>query len=58
MRKRLMGCLAGGVVGFCIGPLLSGMLGLSPLVTLGASTSGGIAIGYVATTLADVFMGA
>jgi len=57
MRKRLMGCIAGGVVGFCLASLVNFDLGLSPALALVAWSMAGIAFGYVVTMLADVFIG-
>jgi hypothetical protein len=57
MRKRLMGCIAGGVVGFCLASLVNFDLGLSPALALTAWSMAGIAFGYVVTMLADVFIG-
>jgi hypothetical protein len=56
MRKRLIGCLTGGVLGFVVATLVNGSLGLSPAVASGACTLAGVAVGYVATTLFDVFL--
>ena len=57
MRRRLGGCIAGGVLGLCLTTLVNEMLGLPPVLALGASLTAGIAFGYVVTTLADVFIG-
>lgn len=57
MRKRLGGCIAGGVLGLCLTTVVNGSLGLPPALGLGASLTAGIAFGYVVTTLADVFIG-
>jgi hypothetical protein len=56
MRKRLIGCLTGGVLGFVVATLMNGSLGLSPAVASGACSLAGAAVGYVATTLFDVFL--
>jgi hypothetical protein len=57
MRKRLGGCIAGGVLGLCLTSLVNSSLGLPPTLALGASLTAGIGFGYVVTTLADVFIG-
>jgi hypothetical protein len=57
MRKRLAGCIAGGLLGLCLTSLINGSLGLPPAVALGACSAAGMAFGYVVTTLADVFIG-
>lgn len=57
MRKRLGGCIAGGVLGLCLTSLINGSLGLPPAIALGACSAAGIGFGYVVTTLADVFIG-
>jgi hypothetical protein len=57
MRKRLGGCIAGGVLGLCLTSLVNGSMGLPPAIALGACSAAGIGFGYVVTTLADVFIG-
>jgi hypothetical protein len=57
MRRRLGGCIAGGVLGLCFASLVNSSLGLPPAIALGASITAGIGFGYVVTTLADVFIG-
>jgi hypothetical protein len=57
MRRRLAGCIAGGVLGLCLTSLVNSSLGLPPALALGASLMAGMAFGYVITTLADVFIG-
>jgi hypothetical protein len=57
MRRRLAGCIAGGVLGLCLTTLVNGSLGLPPALGLAASLTAGIGFGYVVTTLADVFIG-
>jgi hypothetical protein len=57
MRKRLGGCIAGGVLGVCLASLINASLGLPPTLALGACSAAGIGFGYVVTTLADVFIG-
>jgi hypothetical protein len=57
MRRRLAGCIAGGVLGLCLTSLINGSLGLPPAIALGVCTAAGITFGYVVTTLADVFIG-
>ena len=57
MRKRLMGCIAGGVLGFCLASAVNPALGLSPALALAACSIAGVGFGYIVTTLADVFIG-
>ena len=57
MRKRLVGCAAGGALGFGLASAINLNLGLSPVLALAAFSIIGIALGYVLTTLADVFIG-
>jgi hypothetical protein len=57
MRRRLAGCIAGGVLGLCLTSLINSSLGLPPAIAFGACLAAGMAFGYVVTTLADVFIG-
>ena len=57
MRRRLMGCVAGGVLGFGLASAVNPNLGLSPVLALAACSIVGIAFGYVLTIFADVFIG-
>jgi len=57
MRRRLGGCIAGGVLGLCLTTVVNGSLGLPPAIAFGACLAAGMAFGYVVTTLADVFIG-
>jgi hypothetical protein len=55
MRKRLIICLAGAAVGACVASTLNDSLGLSPAATRGVCSFAGMAVGYVGSTLLDVF---
>lgn len=55
MRKRIVCCISGGLLGFALSGSIGDALGLTG--TLGAvfSTAVGLALGYVVSTLMDVF---
>ena len=55
MQKRLLASLAGGLIGAAVTSTVNASLGLSPTIALIACSSIGLAIGYVASTLFDVF---
>lgn len=55
MQTRLLACLAGGFLGLAVTFPVNSSLGLSPTVALLACSSIGIALGYVASVLIDVF---
>jgi hypothetical protein len=60
MRKRVVCCIAGGLLGFALsGTVLSGTindaLGLTPAVGIAFAAAAGLALGYVVSTLIDVF---
>lgn len=57
MRIRLLAALVGGAVGLAVAlafPIGSG-LGLTPVWATTACTLAGLAVGYLATVLLDVF---
>ena len=55
MQTRLFASLAGGFLGAAVASPLDAALGLSPTMALIACASAGVAIGYVASMLFDVF---
>jgi hypothetical protein len=56
MRKRLVCCISGGLLGFALASTtVTETLGLSPLVGIAFSAGLGLALGYVVSTLIDVF---
>jgi hypothetical protein len=55
MLKRLILCLAGAALGAYIGSTLTDSLGLSPAATMVVYSLAGMAVGYVASTLVEVF---
>ena len=60
MQTRLLACVAGGLLGVALTSTINtGLdLGLSPTLAFIACSSAGVAIGYVASILYDVFTGA
>jgi hypothetical protein len=56
MRRRIVACLIGGLVGVSVSGPVSDSLGISQTVGLLACGMAGLAIGYVASTLVDVFL--
>jgi len=55
MRKRLIICLAGAAVGACVASITNEPLGLSPDDALAVCSLAGMVIGYVASTMLEVF---
>jgi hypothetical protein len=55
MRTRLLACLAGGFLGVVVAVPINSSLGLSPTVAGIGCAAVGIAVGYVASMLIDVF---
>ena len=55
MRNRLVGCVAGALIGFALGGTIRDMLGLTATIGTVFSAAAGMVLGYVATTLVDVF---
>lgn len=55
MLKRLIICLAGAALGACLASTLNDSLGLSTAATMAICSLAGLAVGYVAGTLVDVF---
>ena len=55
MRNRLVCCISGGLLGFALAGIVSDALGLTPTLGTAFSTVAGLALGYVVSTLIDVF---
>lgn len=55
MRNRLVCCIAGGLLGYALSGTLTEAVGLTPMVGTVFSVAAGLALGYVASTLVDVF---
>ena len=55
MRKRLVCCISGGLLGFALSAKIGDALDLTPLVGMLFSAAAGLALGYVGSTLMDVF---
>ena len=55
MQTRLLACLAGGFLGVVVAFQINGPVDLSPTITFVGCSSIGIAVGYVASILFDVF---
>jgi hypothetical protein len=57
MHRRLFVSLAGGVLGVAVATQIDSELGLAPYIVLIGAALAGLAIGYVASALFDVFSG-
>lgn len=55
MRNRLMCCISGALFGIALSGTISESLGLSATLGTSFSAAAGLALGYVASTLIDVF---
>jgi hypothetical protein len=55
MRRRLVCCISGGLLGFALSGSIGDALGLTPMVGSVFSAAAGLALGYVISTLMDVF---
>lgn len=55
MQTRLIACLAGGLLGIAVTSPIKSTLDLSPAIAWIGCASIGVAIGYVASILVDVF---
>jgi hypothetical protein len=55
MRRRLVVCISGGLLGFALSGKVGDALELAPLVGMAFSAAAGLALGYVVSTLLDVF---
>lgn len=57
MQTRLLSCTAGGLLGVVFASPMKDVLGLTPGLALIACSLAGVAVGYVASILYDVFAG-
>ena len=57
MRRRLLVCVTFGTLGLLAAFPISDRLGVDLPLAFGGSAVGGLAIGYVASMLCDVFFG-
>jgi hypothetical protein len=55
MRRRLVVCISGGLLGFALSGKVGDALDLAPLVGMAFSAAAGLGLGYVVSTLMDVF---
>jgi len=55
MRNRLVFCISGGLLGYALAGTIIDAVGLSPMAGTVFSVAAGMALGYVASTLIDVF---
>ena len=55
MQTRLLACLAGGFLGAAVASTINASLGFNQTVAVIGCASAGVAIGYVASLLFDVF---
>jgi hypothetical protein len=55
MRKRVVCCISGGLLGFALSGTIGEALGLTATVGAAFSAAAGLALGYVVSTLIDVF---
>jgi hypothetical protein len=55
MRIRLVCCISGGLLGFALSGTINDALGLTATIGTAFSAVAGLALGYVASTLIDVF---
>jgi hypothetical protein len=55
MRKRIVCCISGGLLGFALSGSIGDALGLTGTLASVFSTAVGLALGYVVSTLMDVF---
>jgi hypothetical protein len=55
MRRRLVCCISGGLLGSALSGSIGDALGLTPMVGSVFSAAAGLALGYVISTLMDVF---
>lgn len=56
MRKRLLLCLAFGVVGLAAGPTLGGLMGINGIAAVLGCAAAGAALGYAISIFLDVFI--
>ena len=55
MRKRIVCCISGGLLGFALSGIIGDALGLTGTLGSVFSAAVGLALGYVVSTLMDVF---
>jgi hypothetical protein len=55
MRNRLVCCISGGLLGFALSGTVGDALGLTQAVGMAFSAAAGLGLGYVVSTLMDVF---
>lgn len=55
MRKRMVCCISGGLFGFALSGSVGDALALTSTVGTVFSVAAGLALGYVVSTLIDVF---
>lgn len=55
MRNRVVFCISGGLLGYALSGTVSEALGLTATAGMVFSAVAGIGLGYVASTLIDVF---
>ena len=55
MQTRLFACLAGGLLGVVVASPINNSLGVNPTLAFIGCASVGVAVGYVASILFDVF---
>jgi len=55
MRNRLVCCISGGLLGFALSGTISDALGLTGTVGTAFCAVAGLALGYAASMLIDVF---
>ena len=55
MRNRLVCCISGGLLGFALSGKVGDALDLAPLVGMAFAAAAGLGLGYVVSTLMDVF---
>ena len=55
MRRRLVVCISGGLMGFALSGKIGDALDLAPVMGMAFSAAAGLGIGYVVSTLMDVF---
>ena len=57
MQTRILACLAGGLLGAILTSTVSAGLSVSPLLAFIGCSLAGVAVGYLVSTLCDVFAG-
>ena len=57
MQTRILACMAGGLIGVVLTSTINVSLGFTPTLAVIACSTTGMAVGYVASLLYDVFVG-